>query len=309
MGKLSFTMVVRTYHYIFQFLVLVAFVIAVAIFQLPDGNLHIIACDVGQGDAILIIYKNIQILTDGGPGSLVLNCLERHVPFWDRDIELVVSTHPDSDHSTGLVDVIKRYNVDKILINPIDPGTDIYRLLENAVGGRGVGVINPVRGMVLGLDLIHLDIVSPSNDMFSKLIVENEGNKLSEYSISKDTNLYSVVYKLSFKKFSGLFLGDVPKEMSDVLSTDSAVEGVNYIKVPHHGSANGLTQDLLEKITSFGSIHPLIGVISVGAKNPWGFPAPSILKMLSDYNAIVLRTDKMGDVEVITDGEKIWWKN
>jgi len=295
-------MVVRTYRYIIQLLILVAVGVILAISQLPDGNLHIIACDVGQGDAILVTYKNIQILTDGGPDQEVLNCLGRHIPFWDRNIELIISSHPDSDHSTGLVDVIKRYNVDKILINPIDPGTDIYRLLESVVGGRGVGVVNPNRGMVLGLNLIHLDIVSPSDEMFSKLTIKNEGDKLAKYSIGKDTNSYSIVYKLSFKKFTGLFPGDIPKEVSDILSTDIAVEGVNYIKIPHHGSANGLTPNLLK------ATMPKVAVISVGSKNQWGFPAPEILKMLTDNNVTVLRTDKMGDVEVITDGEKIWWK-
>jgi len=94
--------------------------VVIAIFQLPDGNLHIIACNVGQGDAILITYQNIQILTDGGPDTRVLSYLGKYMPFWDRNIELVISTHPDADHSTGLTDVIKNYNIDKILINPID---------------------------------------------------------------------------------------------------------------------------------------------------------------------------------------------
>jgi len=295
-------MVVRTYRYIIQLLILVAVGVTLAISQLPDGNLHIIACDVGQGDAILVTYKNIQILTDGGPGSAVLNCLGRHVPFWDRNIELMISSHPDSDHSTGLVDVVKRYDVDKILINPIDPGTDIYRLLESVVGGRGVGVVNPKEGMVLGLDLIHLDIVLPSVKPLNGLTVKDSGDKLAKYSIGKDTNSYSVVYKLSFKKFSGLFPGDIPKEMSDSLSNFPEVQRVNYIKIPHHGSVNGLTINLLK------AVDPRVAVISVGAKNQWGFPSPEILKMLTDNNVTILRTDKMGDVEVITDGDEIWWK-
>jgi competence protein ComEC len=295
-------MVVRAYRYIIQLLILVAVGVVIAIFQLPDGNLHIIACDVGQGDAILITYKNIQVLTDGGPDSLVLDCLGRHIPFWDKDIELVISTHSDSDHVTGLIDVIEKYNVDKILINPIDPGTDIYRLLRSAVGGRGVGVLNPKEGMALGLGLIHLDIVSPSDEMFSKLIAKNEGDKLSKYLIDKDVNLYSIVYRISFGRFSGLFPGDIPKEMSDALTAKESVGMVNYIKIPHHGSVNGLTPNLLKMVM------PKVAVISVGVKNQWGFPAPEILKMLADNNVTVLRTDKMGDVEVVTDGEKIWWK-
>ena len=120
--------------------------VVIAIFQLPDGNLHIIACDVGQGDAILITYKNTQILTDGGPDSSVLNCLGDIFLFGIGTLNWLFPPIRTGDHSTGLIDVIKRYNVDRILINPVDPGTDIYRLLENAVGGRGVKVINPIGG-------------------------------------------------------------------------------------------------------------------------------------------------------------------
>lgn len=293
----------KIWKYTLNLLILILLLVLMAITQLPDENLHIITCDVGQGDAILVTYKNIQILTDGGPDSSVLSCLSRHIPFWDRDIELVISTHPDSDHSTGLIDVIERYKVSSILISSVDPGTDIYRLLENEVGSQGVGVVHPTGGMRLGVGLIYLDIVSPTEEMFSKLIVKNEGSKLSKYAIGKETNLYSIVYKLSFKKFSGLFLGDTPKEASDSLAESGKMEKVNYIKIPHHGSANGMTLNLLK------AVMPKIAVISVGAKNMWGFPAPSVLQMLEENNVQVLRTDQMGDVEVVTDGEKIWWKN
>lgn len=276
-------MVVRSCRYIFQLLILVGLLIILAITQLPDNNLHVIACDVGQGDAILISYKQTQILTDGGPDSSVLDCLGRHMPFWDKEIELVVLTHPDSDHATGIVDVIQRYNVGSILKNDSDVSTDVYRLLEKSVGSRNVRVLTPKIGMVIRLDLIYLDI-------------------LSEYdAANKDTNFNSIVYRLKFNSFSGLFTGDISPLVSDGIS--GRVGKVDYIKVPHHGSVNGLTENLLK------STMPKIAVISVGAKNPWGFPREEILSMLSNYNVKVLRTDKMGDVEVVTDGEKIWWRN
>lgn len=293
----------KIWNYTISLLLLILAGISIAILQLPDRNLHIVACDVGQGDAILVTYRDIQILTDGGPDSKVLNCLGRHMPFWDRNIELVVSSHPDADHSSGLVDVIKRYKVGKILINPIDPGTDIYRLLENEVGSKGVGVVNPQEGMGIGVGLIHLDILHPSTKLYGSLVVENEDSKLTKYTIRSDTNLYSIVYRLSFKKFTGLFPGDIPKETSDSLAARQPDIRVNYIKIPHHGSANGLTINLLK------ATMPKVAVISVGKKNMWGFPAPSILQMLKDNNVQVLRTDQIGDAEVITDGDKIWWKN
>jgi len=272
----------KVWKYTLNLLVLILLLVLIAITQLPDDNLHIIACDVGQGDAILVTYKNIQILTDGGPDSKVLDCLSRHVPFWDRDIELVILTHPDADHATGLISVIKRYNVDSILMNSKDPGTDVYRLLESEVGSLGVRVVNPKEGMSLRVDLIYLDILSRFD--------EN----------NTDTNYNSIVYKLEFGHFSGLFTGDIPIEVSDELA--GRMGKVNYIKIPHHGSANGMTNNLLK------AVMPKIAVISVGAKNMWGFPAQSVLQILEDNNIQVLRTDQMGDVEVITDGEKVWWK-
>ena len=102
----------------------------------------------------------------------------------------------------------------------------------------------------MGLGLIHLNIENPSREFASQ-----------KFAAVDDTNVYSIVYKLSFKSFSGLFTGDVPPEVSDRLSTLSEVERVDYIKIPHHGSNNGLTENLLKVAM------PKIAVISVG-KNP-----------------------------------------
>lgn len=289
----------KTWKYSFTALTLILSVFAIAIFQLPDNNLHIIACDVGLGDAILITQGTNQILTDGGPGKSVLDCLGRHMPFWDREIEFIISTHPDADHSTGLVSVVEDYEVDKILINPIDPGTQVYEALKNAVGGMDVEVINPTAGMRLRLGLIQLDILNPTDGLINRLKVVKKGDNLSKYEISKDTNLYSIMYELSFGEFRGLFTGDIPSEVSDAYAESSPVGTVQYIKIPHHGSVNGLTQVLLEKT------KPAIAVISVD-KNQWGFPREEILQMLNKFGVNVLRTDQLGDIEITTDGNSYW---
>jgi len=291
----------RTWKYTFTLLFLILAAILLALSQVPDKNLHIIACDVGQGDAILISYGTTQILTDGGPDPSVLTCLGRHMPFWDRQIELVISTHPDADHSTGLTNVLESYKVDKILINPMDPGTNIYQVLKNSVGGRGIGVINPVSGQTLGLGLIYLDILNPTGQMLDSLPVINDGDKLVKYSVKAKTNLYSIAYKLSFKMFTGLFLGDIPPEISDSLAGTGSIGRVQYIKIPHHGSVNGITESLIN------TVKPKVAVISVG-KNPWGLPSEEILNMLNKYEVRILRTDKMGDIDFVTDGEKYWLK-
>lgn len=291
----------KIWKYTFGLLTLSLILIVIALLQFPDANLHIVACNVGQGDAILVTYGSTQILTDGGPDNKVLDCLGKYLPFWDKEIELVISTHPDSDHSTGLVGVMRSYKVDELMINPIDPGTQVYQALRKEVGGRGIHVINLVAGMKLGLGLIYLDVDSPNDQMFSKLSLNSTYDKLSKYIITKDTNLYSIVYKLSFKNFSGVFTGDMSPEVSDSLAASWQAGSVDYIKIPHHGSSNGITENFL-KVSM-----PKVAVISVG-KNSWGFPREDILKMLQENNVKVYRTDQMGDVVLTTDGEKYWIK-
>ena len=289
----------KFWKYIFGLGLLTLSLAVIALFQLPDKNLHVIACNVGLGDAILITYGKTQILMDGGPDKKVLSCLGKYVPFWDREIELVISTHPDADHLTGITEVLENYKVDEILINPVDSGTSVYEVLKKEVGGGGIPVINLVKGGHLRVGLIYIDILNPSEESYNGLIVKNVEDKLSKYQISGATNLYSITYRLSFKNFSGFFPGDIPSEVSDRLALESAAQGVDYIKIPHHGSVNGLTENLLKALV------PKIAVISVG-KNMWNFPRPEILALLEKYEVKILRTDEVGDIELITDGTKYW---
>ncbi len=283
----------KVWRYIFFILFLVLALVVISIFQLPDKNLHVIACDVGQGDAVLVVYKDFQILTDGGPDTKVLSCLGRHLPFWDRTIEAVILTHPDSDHLTGLTEVINRYKVGKLVINPADPGTPLYRLLQNRVGSRDITVVDPTDITDIGWGLIYLDILHPNIKVISPGVSSRE----------ESTNQFSVVYLLGYGGFRALMLGDITPAVSDALAANWTDGSVDYIKIPHHGSKEGLTQNLLEKTS------PKVGVISVGKDNDWGFPAESILQMLAKYDVKVLRTDLSGDVEIITDGTKVWTKN
>jgi competence protein ComEC len=79
--------------------------IGIFYFTLPDNHPKVVVCDVGQGDAILATYKNIQLLVDIGPNNKkILRCLENHIPFWDKTIEVVILTHGDSDCIGGLMD-------------------------------------------------------------------------------------------------------------------------------------------------------------------------------------------------------------
>jgi competence protein ComEC len=93
-------------------LTLIAASVWMAVLVFPDRNLHLVTCGVGQGNASVIFYGKTQTLIDGGPNSRVLDCLNKDIPFWDREIEVVMLSHPRTDHFTGPTDVFQRYKVD-----------------------------------------------------------------------------------------------------------------------------------------------------------------------------------------------------
>lgn len=286
------------YLYTTSFLLLLT--IFLALFSLPDNNFHLIACDVGQGDAILATYGNIQVLTDGGPGNRVLDCLSKHMPFYDREIELVILTHPQLDHFGGLIEVVRRYKVDTFMANSVDNSTQAYSVLKKEVGGRGIRIINPKEGMIVRLGKIHLDIVNPTEALLSENANEESENTLGAFITKRDLNDFSIVDIMSFGNYKALLTGDIgPSEISYVLST-GRLKPVNYIKVPHHGSKNGLTPELLD------IVNPSVAVISVGRNNSYGHPHEEILRLLKTRGIRTLRTDEIGDIEIVTDGTK-WW--
>lgn len=289
----------KVYKYIFGVFILLLGLIGLSIGNSPDANLHLIACDVGQGDAILAVYKDTQVLIDGGPGDDILECLSRHVPFWDRDLELVVLTHPQLDHYGGLIEVFKRYNVDTFLANGLDSGASSYQALKNAVGGSRARVVNPREGMVLRVGMIYLDILAPTQGLLVQETSDSQANRLGAYSSKRDPNVFSIVAILRLGQFDALLTGDIgPAEIPEILGRGK-VRDVEYIKVPHHGSKNGLTHELLD------AVSPEIAVISVG-KNSYGHPNQETLDMLKNKGVRVLRTDEEGDIEVLSDGKNFW---
>ena len=89
--------------------------------------------DVGQGDAILIAKGETQILVDGGPNDDILSYLGQDLPPWDRKIELMVLTHPHADHLTGLLSVLERYQVERVLFYPVADETKGYQKFLKAI--------------------------------------------------------------------------------------------------------------------------------------------------------------------------------
>jgi competence protein ComEC len=133
---------------------LVLLVLAFAFWQgLPDGKLHVVFLDVGQGDAIFIeTPSGKQVLIDGGPSETqVLAQLANQMPFWDRSLDMVVLTHPDADHINGLVPVLERYQVATVLHRQIALDSETYAYWLALVAEEGAVVYKGQAGLALTL--------------------------------------------------------------------------------------------------------------------------------------------------------------
>lgn len=260
-----------------------------------DGKLHIVFCDVGQGDAILIrTPEGFDILIDGGPNDSVLTCLSNNMPFWDRNIEAIILTHPHADHLTGLISVIERYTVNGFYTEKVESNTLVFKELKKILQNKKIKQTYLFSASKFTFsDSLELITIWPNREL-----INHAQNNDSEANL--DVNGFSVVSLLKYKNFKALFTGDAGVSVMEEIIP--FVGKVDVLKVPHHGSKTGLSQTFLS------SINPKLSVISVGEKNKYGHPSASILKMLGDNNIKILRTDKDGEVEVVSDG-KSWSVN
>ncbi len=269
----------KFYKPLILFVLLLNALVWLSVFTFPDNKLQVIVCDVGQGDAILFTYKDFQVLTDGGPDSSVVSCLSKYMPFWDRTIEVVILTNPDLDHYGGLMDVFRQYKVEKYFKSPTTDSTQGYQALEELVGSKGIPSYEVSSAQDIQYGLIYLDILYP--DSTDRTTFKNPQNN------------YSTVYKLIYKDFEAIFTGDIEEEASDYIAKNISLGEVDYIKIPHHGSRNGLTKLLLE-VTK-----PEIAVISAGKKNKYGHPHAEIVNMLNAGGVKILGTYNQGDVVIV----------
>ncbi|QQS39325.1 MBL fold metallo-hydrolase [Candidatus Woesebacteria bacterium] len=286
--------------------VLVTTTLCSTLILLPDSNLHIISCDVGQGDATLVVYKDKQIVVDAGPvGGGAVECLNKHMPFWDREIELVILTHPQIDHFGGLIEIAKMYKVDNFVSSGLGNSTPEYQALINVLGGSEVRLIIAQDTASIGIGVMYLDILHPNENFIRQncnLLKPDDDGLIHTMKCDSDPNDYSVVVRLRLEEFTALFTGDMGPKVTDEILTRFDIGHVNYIKIPHHGSKNGLSKTLLEETL------PEVAVISVGKNNSYGHPHKEILDLLHEFNVQILRTDLEGNIEVVTDGIGYWIK-
>ncbi|WP_329519993.1 ComEC/Rec2 family competence protein [Spirillospora sp. NBC_01491] len=238
----------------------------------PPPGWALVACDVGQGDALaLAAGPGRAVVVDTGPDPrLVEGCLER---LAIRDVPLLVLTHPHADHVDGVAGVRSHRAVHAVLTTPRGPGRE-------ARFTSGLVVRQALTGQRWSVGDLTLSVLGPLS----------AGPRLAPGDDGTTVNDASVVLVARRPGFSALLAGDVEADAQRALA--GSVPAVQVIKVPHHGSRS-------QDPAFLAAAHASVALISVGRDNDYGHPAPSTVDRLRSLGSRVHRTDQEGDVAVV----------
>jgi competence protein ComEC len=267
-------------------LLVVATLVWLAAASMPSDRLQVSFLNVGQGDAILIQKGTQQILVDGGPSPQAIGLeLGKKMPFWDRTIDLIVLTHPEADHLTGLVEVLKRYKVGQVLYPDLGYESPLYNEWLGLIEARGIKCTMAQAGQRLDFGSeVTIEVLNPQTPPLT------------------DMNDNSVVLRLTMGRMSFLLTADIMQMAEFELITRRANLTSTVLKVAHHGSDTSTSVEFL------AVADPRIAVISAGKNNTFGLPNQVVVDRLERKLGVenVYRTDEHGRIEFITDGERLW---
>ncbi|HBF2562369.1 TPA: MBL fold metallo-hydrolase [Clostridioides difficile] len=246
-------------------------------------SIHMI--DVGQGDSILVqTPTNKNILIDGGDEdseNIIISYLRQKRI---KTIDIIIATHPDSDHIGSLDNVIKKFNVNSIYMPEQSTDSEAYQNLINSCTDKNLSIQHLYKNDVLNIDNnINIYVLSPSY-------------------IQEESNLNSIVFKLTFNDNSFLFMGDAEEENEKEILHSFKLNNINFIKIGHHGSNSSSSLEFIKKIS------PDIAAISCGYKNQYGHPHREVINNLKQNHVSIYRTDRIGDIVFYSDGEIIFTK-
>lgn len=262
---------------------------------LADRPLQVFFLDVGQGDAAVVRMPNGMVLVvDGGQRRAEFDYGERVlVPFLRahnmREVDVVVATHPHSDHIGGLVALLEHIPVGHYIDSGQQYDSWTARRLRSLMREKGIAYHRVAAGdSLLGMGAVGGLVMHPS-----AAFVDSLGQSMG------GLNNGSVVLKLSYGEVDVLFTGDIEGE------TDGAMLGwgdrlqAEVLKVAHHGSKTSSSARFL------GAVRPQWAIISVGEFNRFGHPSGAVISALQEAGASVLRTDRSGAIVLSSDGRRI----
>ena len=246
------------------------------------AHLEVAVIDVGQGDSILVYFDSGEtMLIDAGTRSQTDAVFSQLDARGIKAIDILIATHPHADHIGTMADVVERYDIGQIYMPDITSDSQTYKRLIAVIEERDIPMIYAYAGLDFSFGPAMCTIVSPQKNA------------------KKHANNQSVVIFLDFGDTDFLFTGDMEAEAeAAVLEAGYAIDA-EVLKVAHHGSSSSTTEAFLI------SVSPDYAVISCGTGNTYGHPHTKTIELLGIYGIETLRTDLLGTVLFVADGERI----
>ncbi len=265
---------------------LLSFIVPLISEPAVSNALTVTFLDVGQGDAVLVETPDgVQLLIDGGPDGTVLRRLSQELPWFDTSIDMVLGTHPDKDHIGGLVDVLKRYKVNKIITTENTGETMVASSFQKGLLNEGVPVEMARAGQVYQLGAsTTLTIFAPANN-----------------PAMLESNTASIVARLSYGEIDFMLTGDAPSSIEEYLvKTYGAGLASEVLKLGHHGSKTSSSDGFLD------TVAPRYAVVSAGKDNSYGHPHQNVVDAVLSRNITLVSTADSGSITFVTDGIDVW---
>ncbi len=257
-----------------------------------DGRLHVTFVDVGQGDAAFVQFpRGATLLVDAGGltantsfdiGDRVVAPVLRSSGV--RRLGTVVLTHGDADHVGGADSVIAEFR-------PWDiwEGTPVpVSLRLQSLRARAADV---------GSRWTHVHIADETTIDDVRVVVRHPD--LPDWERQDVRNDDSIVVELLWRDVSIVLTGDIGSEVERHLVSSFEPARLRVIKVPHHGSLTSSSEAFVR------ALRPSVAVVSVGRSNPFGHPAPAVMRRYDSVGAALFRTDRDGAVTMDTDGRSL----
>jgi competence protein ComEC len=254
-----------------------------------DGRLHATFVDVGQGDAIFVVFPHGSTmlvdaggLTAGGGfdvGDRVVAPVIRDAAFTRLDI--VALSHGDPDHIGGAASILEEFRPREVWEGIPVPRSEALQALRDAEQSNGGRWLNVYDGHQRTVDGVELFVRHPAPADWERQKVRNDD---------------SLVIELRWRDVSILLTGDIGKVPERALTATVPPAALRVLKIPHHGSLTSSAPDFVN------AMHPTLAIVSAGRNNHFGHPVPEVLDRYRAVGAEIFRTDRDGAVTVDTDG-------
>ncbi|MBW0106297.1 DNA internalization-related competence protein ComEC/Rec2 [Pseudonocardia sp. KRD291] len=246
----------------------------------PPAGWSVVACDVGQGDALVLATgtPGWVVVVDTGPQDGATDaCLDR---LGVQGIALLVVSHLHADHIGGVDGALRDRPTSAVAVGPVREPRGGLQKVASAASSAGAPLVGLSAGRSLSWPALRIDVLGPLHP--SEYVDPDDGTAVNDGSL---------VLRAQTPAGSVLLTGDVElSSQGDLLAAGVPLQA-DVLKMPHHGSR-------YSSVPFLNAVRPRAALVSVGAGNTYRHPNPEMIEALTRAGVVVARTDLSGDVAV-----------